>query len=439
MIDKYELILGLEVHLQLNTPNKMFSAVKNDPFNSEPNSNVSPVCLGLPGALPVPNRDAIIAGQKIAYALGCDLNNKIIFQRKNYFYPDLPKGYQITCPHYPLGKGGKLDMSYFANNDSITEIRLREVHLEEDTAKSQHKSGKTLIDFNKAGVPLLEIVTEPDFRDIEMAVNYCKEIQLIARYLKVSEADMEKGHMRLEANVSVRKKGETDLPNYRVELKNINSFGFMRKAVLYELRRQADALEKGEKLIQETRGFSEKTGKTFSQRSKEEAHDYRYFPEPDIPPIEFDSTWLNDIATSVKLLPSHIRQELVQQNLNKDFVNVLVGNQNLYSKYKKLLGLGYSPTKSADFIINKSDYANMSPEEIDEAEKSKSAEKITDKDEIKPIISEIIAQNPKVIEDYKSGNENSIQFLIGQIMKATAGKADPVVARSILLESIKSL
>lgn len=421
MDSKYEMVLGLEIHMQLGTKSKMFCSCKNDPFFSEPNSNVCPVCLGLPGAMPVPNLDAIKSAQLFANAVGSKLQSKIIYERKNYFYPDLPKGFQLTCPHNPISVGG-----------SLNEIRFREIHLEEDTAKSIHSDDVTLIDFNKSGVPLLEIVTEPDFTDIDQAVDFCKEIQLIARYLKVSEADMEKGNMRLEANISVRKIGDKDLPNYRVEMKNINSFSFMKKALLHELRRQSEALDKGEELIQETRGFNETTGKTFSQRNKEEANDYRYFPEPDIPVIEIDDKWMSEITTRDVLLPNELRSQLKKKGLNDQYILRLVNDAVLYDKYLQVLDLGYSPSESANFVVNIAEYKDKSPKEIDDIEKAKKSSKLSDEGVLLPIVQTAIDSNQKVVDDYKSGNTSAMQFFVGQVMKATQGKADAQIVASIL-------
>ena len=304
-LNKYVLVLGLEIHLQLNAEMKMFCSCKNDPFHGPANTYVCPVCLGLPGALPVPNKDALEKARIMASILGSELQDEILFERKNYFYPDLSKGYQITTPHYPIGMGGVYTFLFAEQNSKNHVIRWREIHLEEDTAKSTHKDGKTWIDFNKSGVPLLELVTEPDFSSIDQAVAFAKEIQMFARYAGISDADMEKGQMRLEANISLGKlktqnlklKTEThelalekDLPDYRVELKNINSFTFMKKALEAELKRQTEVLDRGERLIQETRGYNEDTKETVSQREKEEAHDYRYFPEPDIPPIRIQNS-----------------------------------------------------------------------------------------------------------------------------------------------------
>lgn len=431
----YEIILGLEIHLQLKSEFKMFSHAKNDPFFSDANTNVTAVCLGLPGAMPVPNKKALINAQKFALALNSELNRKVVFERKNYFYPDLPKGYQITCPHYPIGIGGELDLSYFKKG---LNIRLREVHLEEDTAKSMHKEGKTWIDFNKAGVPLLEIVTEPDFRSVEDGVTYCKEVQLIARTLGISEADMEKGHMRLEANISLRKPGETNLPNYRVELKNINSFGFMKKAVEHEIERQAEALDSGEELSQETRGYNESTGKTFIQRSKEEANDYRYFPEPDIPPIEIDDEWMSSLQGKMPEMPADKRNKMLADGLNNQSVDVLVADFSLFDKYNELVSLGVENSKAANFVINIQEYKEKSAKEIVEAEKAKEADKVTDENSLREIAQKVISANEKAVEDYKNGNENSVQFFIGQIMKETRGKADPAIARKIIIEELKA-
>src|SRR3989338_4898209 len=423
----YSMVLGLEIHIQLNTDSKMFCGCKNDPFFSKPNTNVCPVCLGLPGAMPVPNLEAIKSAQMFSHALGSKLQEKIIYERKNYFYPDLPKGFQLTCPHNPIAIGG-----------SLFGVNIREIHLEEDTAKSIHTDDLTLIDFNKSGVPLLEIVTEPDFNNIDQAVSFCKEIQLIAKYLKVSEADMEKGNMRLEANISVRKPGQKELPNYRVEMKNINSFSFMKKALQYELRRQIAALMNDETLVQETRGFNEVTSKTFSQRSKEEANDYRYFPEPDIPVIEVSQKWMDEITTRDVLLPSELRKQLKEKGLNNQYILRLVSDFSLYEKYLAVLDFGYSPSESANFVINILEYKEKSPSEIDEIVKSNRASKLSDESVILPIVKTVIDQNPKVVSDYKAGNASALQFLIGQVMRATRGKADAKIVAIILNNLLSS-
>ena len=434
MNDEYELVLGIEVHMQLTTEQKMFCSCKNDPFFSEPNTNVCPVCLGLPGAMPVPNLTAIKSAQKMANALGSNLNSQIIFERKNYFYPDLPKAFQLTCPHHPIATGGSVDLSYFGIDYPIN---WREIHLEEDAAKSMH-TDKTYIDFNKSGVPLLEMVTEPDFHDIEHAVIFCKEIQLIARKLGVSDADMEKGQMRLEANISVRKVGQKELPNYRVELKNINSFGFMKKALEYELRRQTQELELGNKLTQETRGFNESKNETFVQRSKEESNDYRYFPEPDIPMIVFEQSDINSITTSDVQLPYKIRETLLNFGVTKNYIEILVSDQNKLNKVNLLIEeYKYDPKKAVILVCENPKYANMSAVEIHNSEKEKLVGIIDSDAELEKLVNAVILQNDKVVSDYKSGKENALQFLIGQVMRNAKGKADVVKTKSILINKIK--
>lgn len=434
MSDEYELVLGIEVHMQLATEQKMFCSCKNDPFYSEPNTNVCPVCLGLPGAMPVPNLNAIKSAQKMANALGGNLNNQIIFERKNYFYPDLPKAFQLTCPHYPISTGGSVDLTYFGIDYPI---RWREIHLEEDTAKSMH-TDKTYIDFNKSSVPLLEMVTEPDFHDIEHAVIFCKEIQLIARRLGVSDADMEKGQMRLEANISVRKIGQIDLPNYRVELKNINSFGFMKKALEYELRRQIQELSLGNKLSQETRGFNESKNETFVQRSKEEANDYRYFPEPDIPPIIFSDEDLQEITTFQIELPAVTRSKLKSLNISINYIDILVNDfEKLQKVYDLIQQFKYEPKKAVILVCEYPQNFSLTAKQIDDYQKQKMLGFIDSDQEITKLVDEVILQNDKVVSDYKSGKESALQFLIGQVMRLAKGKADATKVKEILLKNIK--
>lgn len=444
MNNDYELILGLEIHIQLNTSHKMFCGCVNDPFNAEkPNMYTCPVCLGLPGGLPIPNKDALKKAQILTHGLGSKLNGNIIFERKNYSYPDLAKGYQITCPHYPIGIGG--ECKYLSDGKELT-IRFREIHLEEDTAKSSHKGEEVLIDFNKSGVPLLEIVTEPDFRDIEEAVDYCKHVQLIARYLNCSDADMEKGNMRLEANISMRKKGESDLPNYRVELKNINSYGFMRKALKHEMQRQVESLIKGETLSQETRGFDELKGVTFVQRSKEDAHDYRYFPDPDIPVINFSELELKSVISDMPELPNEKAKSISEKyGIGVDISYALCITHSIVpnvdfesSRFLELVSLGMESRRAANLIINNAEYKDLSVSEIYQREKEKESSKISSEDEIGNIIDKIITENEKAVLDYHGGNDGSIQFLVGQVMKDTKGKADAGIVIKILKEKLAS-
>lgn len=432
---KYELVLGMEIHMQLSTERKMFCKCKNDSFDSEPNVNVCPVCLGLPGAMPVPNFDAIKKSQLMAFALGSKLNSRVIFERKNYFYPDLPKGFQLTCPHYPISTGGEMDLSHLGLTGPF---RWREIHLEEDTGKSMH-TDKTYLDFNKSGVPLLEMVTEPDFTSIDDAVVFCTEIQSIAKTLKISDADMEKGKLRLEANISVRLIGQVGLPNYRVELKNINSFKFMKKALSYEFARQIQELENGKTLYQETRGFNEAKNETFVQRSKEEANDYRYFPEPDIPPIEFTEAELDEISTIELNLPKDKFKTLMDLGVPNNYINILVAEETLFKNVIALIKeYKYDPKKAVSIYIDKPSNRNLTPVEIVNAEKQNADNKITDVSKIEEIIATILAENPKAILDYKDGKENALQFLIGQVMRNSKGMVDVATAKEILLTKIQN-
>jgi len=377
----YESVIGLEIHIQLNTKSKMFCSCSNDIWKKPPNSLVCPTCLGLPGALPVPNKEAIKKVQLLGLALNCTLNKNSHFVRKNYFYPDLPKGYQITQFSDALCEKGRLETSF-------GEVAIRRIHLEEDTGKSMYTKDETLLDFNKSGVPLAELVTEPNITSAAQAVEFCKKIRELARLLGVSNADMEKGNIRLELNISLRKEGEKALPNYRVEIKNINSFKFLKNAVAYETKRQEELLKAGKEVLQETRGWSESGKKTVSQRKKEMENDYRYFPEPDIPPLEFDEKYVG-----------MLKQEL---------------SQVLFYKDKNISEASFEKSKIT---------------------KEKITYSMNDENELSKLVKEVIAENPAPVSDYRMGKENALQFLIGCVMKKTKGQSNP----KMVLDIIKSL
>ncbi len=344
----YEPVIGMEIHVELATKSKMFCGCPADHFAKKPNTQTCPVCLGLPGALPVPNKKSIEWTIKLGLALGCEIPLFSKFDRKNYFYPDLPKGYQISQYDQP-----------FCVNGALHGVRIRRVHLEEDTGKLQHTTieGKrvTLVDFNRSGVPLVEIVTEPDIRSGEEAKEFLKKLYQIVRYLDISDADMEKGSMRLEPNISVRPTGIKDLPNYKVEVKNINSFNFVKKAIEYEVNRHVALIESGETPVQETRGWNEGKGITVSQRRKEEAYDYRYFPEPDIPPIRWDSSQITEIKSQIPELPNEKAMRFKKEyQLNAYDTGLLTDTRQLADYFEECVKINKIPAKKlANWIINK--------------------------------------------------------------------------------------
>lgn len=420
----YEPVIGIEVHVELNTKTKMFCRCSADYFGKEPNTHTCPVCLGLPGALPYINKEAINKCIQIGLALNCTVANKSLFERKNYFYPDLAKGYQISQYKQPLCINGKLQI------DSGEWIRINRAHQEEDTGKLTHIGNETLIDFNRSGVPLVEIVTEPDFNSSAQVKDYAKKLQQIFRYLGVSNADMERGDMRLEANVSVRPEGSTDLPPYRVELKNINSFRFMVSAIEFEIRRQIEALGKGEKLTQETRGWDEDKKCTYLQRGKEEAHDYRYFPEPDLPEVRYQ---ISEVG-----LPELPAQKMVrfqsEYGLNKEQAAILVDSKQLADYFERCVEIEKSKAiQVANYLINtKVDINKTSPEEVVSEIARKGIGVISDHAELEKLAKQAIEEDPKVVLDYKKGKGGAIMALIGAVMKKTSGKADAAKLKEIL-------
>ena len=425
----WELVLGLELHLQPKLNSKMFCSCSADIFGKEPNTHTCPVCLGLPGALPAPNGQAIKLTQILGLALNCKLQTKSKFDRKNYFYPDLPKGYQISQYDEPLCIGGFLGLQ-------DKKFRVRRVHLEEDTGKSIHEKGKTLLDFNKSGMALVEIVTEPDFTSAKEASDFAREVQRIARYLGVSDCDMEKGQFRLEANISVRKSGDTELPNYRVEVKNINSFRFFEKAVSYEFKRQSEMLEKGEKPVQENRGWDDVKGITRSQRSKEEEHDYRYFPEPDIPPFNFTQKYLDELKKEVGELPSdRLSRFMKAYGLSFEKAMLLCESKELSEKFESI-AKQVDPKALANLLINKSELKKKSIEEIVKEVKLQTNKEYLPEKQLKIFVEEVIKENGKAFIDYKNGKNEALMFLTGMTMKKTSGKSDPSMVKKIIDQMI---
>jgi aspartyl-tRNA(Asn)/glutamyl-tRNA(Gln) amidotransferase subunit B len=469
MMSDYRATIGLEIHAELKTRTKMFCDSLNDPNERKPNVNVCPVCLAHPGALPVPNRQAIEQVIRVGLALGGTIGEVSKFDRKNYFYPDLPKGYQISQYDRPLVTGGNL-----------RNIRITRVHLEEDTATLAHIDGASLVDFNRAGVPLMELVTEPDFRSADEVADFARELQLILRYLGVSDANMEKGQMRIEANVSLNM-------GTKVELKNINSFKAVHDAVEFELKRQEEALRAGEKIRQETRGWNEAKQITFAQRSKESAHDYRYFPEPDIPPFatkEFDIPRLRD---ELPELPAEKRRRFMDEyGMDEKRVEILVQEPDLANFFEESVSelREQSPDADAQLIFNYLtgdlralmseagvDFANSktTPEHLAhlaaflaegkitsrqgkdilakmfstgaDPEEIIASEKIgvsSDLGEIEAVVAAVIAENEAAVKDYRNGKIASLQFLIGKAMGKLKGRARPEMLTDVFRRMLGS-
>lgn len=440
---EYLPIIGLEVHIELSTKSKMFCNCLADHFGKVPNTQVCPVCLGLPGALPFANRKAIEDTIKFGLAFGCKINRFSKFDRKHYFYPDLPKSYQISQYDLPLCMGGTYE-----------DKRIRRVHLEEDTGKLVHETidgeKSTLIDFNRSSVPLMEMVTEPDFHDTVSIVKFLKEVQMVARYLGISNADMEKGSMRLEANVSLSKTVDEklevkELPNYKVELKNINSFKFLEKAIEAEIIRQKEILEKGEIIENQTRGYDEVKGSTYLQRSKEDAKDYRYFPEPDLPPLRFSDKEIETIKKSLPRLPKECRNSLINDyHLPKEYAEIIVSDKERMLYFEEALKLAEKENISAktlaDVIVNKKLDSNF-PEPAGLIKKLVEILKIdyTSDDETIKAINEVVAEQTKAVLDYKKGNGNVIGFLIGMTQKKLLGKGDPKLINGEIIKQLNNV
>ena len=464
----YKPTIGLEIHAELKTRTKMFCDSLNDPEEHHPNVNVCPVCLGHPGTLPVPNKTAIEYVLKVGLALGGHANATSKFDRKNYFYPDIPKGYQISQYDKPLIEGGDLNS-----------VRIRRIHLEEDTGTLVHANGASLVDYNRSGVPLMELVTEPDLHGADDTTAFARELQLILRYLGVSDADMEKGEMRIEANVSLNM-------GTKVEIKNINSFRAVHDAVEYELKRQEEAFTKGEKLTQETRGWDEVKRRTVAQRSKEEAHDYRYFPEPDIPPFETAVFGLDALRDSLPELPAQKRVRFAgEYGLDARQTEILIVDpetanyfEEAVSEFRELLpkasvatlynyltsdlrglmnqdgttfaALKVTPehlahlaalienkkvtSRQAKDLLAKMFATGADPEAIVKDENIGVA---TDDDEVEAVVLAVIAEHKAAADDYRKGKTASMQFLIGQAMGKLKGRARPDMLKDLFERNLR--
>ncbi len=482
----YKPVIGLEIHIELDTKTKVFCSCLNNPEEKNPNSNICPICFGHPGVLPTINEEAIKKVIKTGLALNCEVSKNSKFDRKNYFYPDLAKGYQISQNDKPLVFNGYLNI--LNEQGESKKVRIKRIHLEEDTGKLIHEKDCSLVDFNRSGLPLMELVTEPDISSAKEARKFAEELHLIMHYLNVSDADMEKGQMRVEVNVSLSK--DSSVLGTRVEIKNLNSFRSVERAVNYEIERQTAILESGEKIVQETRGFDDKEAITFSQREKEEAHDYRYFPEPDLPFFELvQDDFIEKIKIEIPELPQSKRERLkkeyklsdkevenfvydkelgyyfekviseLEPNLSKEKLGSLIKLSANYlitdlkgllkgksvsdkdflitpENFAEFIGLleqGEISSKSAKIVLLEMFETGGDPSNIIE---EKNLTQIVDEDEIEKIVKEAIKNNPKPVEDYKSGKEAALKFLVGQIMAKTQGKAGPETVTRLLKENL---
>ncbi|MCM8817899.1 MAG: Asp-tRNA(Asn)/Glu-tRNA(Gln) amidotransferase subunit GatB [Candidatus Omnitrophica bacterium] len=474
-MDEYEVIIGLEIHVELLTKTKMFCSCLTK-FGGSPNTYICPVCVGFPGVLPVINKKAIELAIKTGIAFNSNISKFCRFARKNYFYPDLPKNYQISQYQEPIATGGYLEIDG-------KKINFKRIHLEEDAGKLLHPEGAgySYVDFNRSGIPLLEIVTEPDIKSPEEGEKFLEKLKQILEYLEISDCNMEEGSLRCDANISIRKKGEKEL-GVKTEVKNMNSFKSVRKALLYESKRQIEILKRGEKIVQETRLWNEKEEITESMRTKEEAHDYRYFPEPDLVPIEINNEWIEEIKNQIKELPDERKERFKKDYGLSDYdSSILISHKGIADYFEICVKLYKKPKIIANWIMGellaqikgkilKADDIPLKPPHLIEILKMIDEGKITgsigkeifkesyqtgispieivnkknliqiqDENLLEKVVEEVLKENEKAVSDWKKGKEQAVAFLVGQVMRKTKGKANPNLAKEILIKYLKNL
>ena len=476
MKSSYEVVIGLEVHVQLTTRTKIFCGCSTA-FGQEPNTQTCPVCLGLPGALPVLNRTAVEYAIKTGLATHCSIAPRSIFARKNYFYPDLPKGYQISQFELPICEHGWLDIE--TGEGGPKRVGITRIHMEEDAGKLLHSdSGGSAVDLNRACTPLLEVVSEPDMRSADEALAYLRQLHQIVVYLGVSDGNMEEGSFRCDANVSIRPRGQREFGT-RTELKNLNSFRFIKQAIEYEVERQAEVLEDGGQVIQETRLFDPESGLTRSMRGKEEAHDYRYFPDPDLLPLLVDDAWVTQARQSLPELPAEKLQRYREEFGLTDYdAGVLVAERPLAEYFEALVALHNQPKICANWVMGEvlgglrehglsisacpvtpellagilariddntisGKIAKTVFEEIwrtgktaDQIIAEKGLKQVTDSGSIEPLVDRVIADNPDQVAEYRAGKDKLLGFFVGQVMKASKGKANPGMVNQLLKKKL---
>jgi len=481
---KYKPVVGLEIHAELKTETKMFCSCKNDPNEKRPNQNICPICMGHPGTLPVANKKAIEKTIMAGLGLNCQIDKDTFFERKNYFYPDLPKGYQITQYQKPFCRDGYLELSG-------KRFRITRIHLEEDAGRLNHPAGAdySLVDYNRAGMPLMELVTEPDFENGSEVKAFAEELQLILRYLNVSDADMEKGLMRVEVNISLT--GDDGKWGTKVEIKNLNSIKAAADSVDFEIKRQKELLETGEKIIQETRGWDENKKETISQRVKEEANDYRYFPEPDLPPVRITNEWLDEIKLQIPELPAqrrerfkkqyglpdaqinvltsecvagvyfeHVASEILendklehadgQDHVSKEQLLKIAANYLIVDPARGQIPSKITPDRFAGFTVHIAHGSISSTAgttviagmletglSSDDVIKEKDLGQVSDSGTLNVIVDKVLVDNVKAVEDYKGGKESSLKFLIGMTMRESKGKGNPQIIEEIIKNKLK--